>query len=880
MFEKMAQEFAKADALEESAKKRQRQVKATTESLDAAEKRILDMKLKDDEALTVRKVFQFLRDGKLTRTKAGKWSKSEVFELAGRWVEMERQRKRQWVLDNRPANLRIITNHLELAALWQALDSEPIVALDTETTGLDLYNDRIIGVCVYFPNADIQAYVPFGHIDPADKEAFEEHGRRYGFSSAIDTYRLANQLPKADVLRFWQKCVTGRQTVWHHYKYDGHMSINDGITPDPAWWDTQTAQRILFDHELNYRLKHLHELYVAKTGEAVMFEDLFPDYTIFDKPMDLAGIYAAGDAYKTFKLYEWQKPWIDTRGRLRIVWYEIEQKLLHIDLMTERQGFRIDLAWLEELEKEYAPKFEEAERVLLEAFGIDEAFLSGMALKLGADHIEKFNVNSSDHLAYLIYDVVGADERMGLKFKKALRSTAKEVVDALCEDEPRLEPLLEYRTMGKLLNTYIRAIPLSMEPADGRLHVSFKNGADEQGAKAGADTGRYSSSEYTSGKNSRTGDHKKGMNIQNIPARNELGVKVRMAWIPDEGHLFVGTDLSQIEPRVIAHILYEMFGDSAMRDMYLAGVDLYTTMAMRTFNLAEEFCVDGAYDPTHSFKPRKLMKQGVLAYLYGQTPFMFAKTMGVSEEVATVFFEGMTKAFTGLKPMRDWIINSLLHGTGTVAYSETLDGRRRRYPEYREAKPELEALEAKCWRDGCDIYSKGGPRPKTKGRTEEQQAQERMEIEERVGRFQAGELTEDDRQVIFNCGLYLRNYGQKDRLWELRRLVGKAERAAVNMVIQGTAADILKRNIIALFTLCQERGWKFLASIHDEVWLSLPKEDVTPDNVKLIDACMTETVSLTVPLKCDTVIQPRWMDEYKAWKAWDFEKGAPKEWVA
>lgn len=141
--------------------------------------------------------------------------------------------------------------------------------------------------------------------------------------------------------------------------------------------------------------------------------------------------------------------------------------------------------------------------------------------------------------------------------------------------------------------------------------------------------------------------------------------------------------------------------------------------------------------------------------------------------------------------------------------------------------------------------------------------------------MRAGTITDADREAIIRIGLYWRNKEKKDRFWELRRLISKVERAAVNHVIQGSSAHVLKRNIIRLFNVCQQRGWRFLTSIHDEVWIEVPKEDVTEETLDIIEDCMTKTVQWTVPLKSDSVIQPRWMEEYRRHE-WDFERGCPK----
>lgn len=272
----------------------------------------------------------------------------------------------------------------------------------------------------------------------------------------------------------------------------------------------------------------------------------------------------------------------------------------------------------------------------------------------------------------------------------------------------------------------------------------------------------------------------------------------------------------QIEPRQIANLLYLWCADSSMRNLYLENKDLYTNMAMSVFNLPMECCVDGAYNPEHTFQPRKLMKTGVLAYLYGQSAKSFAKKMNVDDAVAEQFFLGMEQSFPGLKPFREKVLAQLRKN----GFVETLFGRKRRFTKYQKQYARLVTLNRKPWKTLSDAELK-----------------------------------------------------ERSELW---KACARAEREAVNAVIQGTSADILKQIIIKIDEVCKEHNWKLMMSIHDEIMISIPKHQVTPEAIEIINKVMTTTVTCSVSLKCDTVIQPRWMDEYKP-QDWDFKNCKPKE---
>lgn len=322
----------------------------------------------------------------------------------------------------------------------------------------------------------------------------------------------------------------------------------------------------------------------------------------------------------------------------------------------------------------------------------------------------------------------------------------------------------------------------------------------------------------------------RGCNLQNIPSRGN-GKLVRRCFVPAPDWVFVGADLSQVEPRIQAHIMYDKYGDNSFRQIFLDNVDLYTTMAMRTFGFEEKYCKDKALDPTGTFEPRFLMKQGVLAASYQQTPKAFAKNMGVSEEVAQDFFDNFNKQFPSFKKMVKDIIDRMKE----TGYSETLFGRKRRFPMYKHYQRMIKQNEPKLrelYIERKKLLGIKNPTPQQKKRFKQ--------IQEQIA--------------------------------ELRKpqaLAAANEREAFNNVIQGTGADIIKQNGNRMYQVCREKGWKMVASIHDEIIITMPQKDVTPENIQLVNDVMTKTVTLSVPLKSDTVIMTRWMDEH-----------SPEEWFA
>lgn len=328
---------------------------------------------------------------------------------------------------------------------------------------------------------------------------------------------------------------------------------------------------------------------------------------------------------------------------------------------------------------------------------------------------------------------------------------------------------------------------------------------------------------------------RRGQNLQNMPSKG-AGNRVRNQFRPREGYTFVGADLGQIEPRIQAHIMYTKYNDNSMRQIFIDDSGYYETMAMMTFNLPREYCVDKAYDPTGKFKPRSMMKTGVLAVSYDQSPASFAKKMQVTPDVAEMFFESFNRSFPGFKPM----VTDIRDFMRKYGYVETLFGRKRRFPDYKRVAAAASKNEQRLIR----LYTE---RKQLRNKTKPTEAEKRR-------------LTVLQDEI--------------DKISEDRGNVGYWERAAFNAVIQGTGADVLKRIGIRIAQICRERGWEFNASIHDEVIVSIPDDQMTPETITLINDVMTKTSELSVPLTTDIAIQKRWMMEFSP-DEWDYVNNRP-----
>ena len=279
--------------------------------------------------------------------------------------------------------------------------------------------------------------------------------------------------------------------------------------------------------------------------------------------------------------------------------------------------------------------------------GVDRAYLENMGAEL-RDKLtaldsriqdlagERFNVNSTDQLRFVLFD------KLGLPVIKKT-STGKPSTDASVLkklDHPVIEALLEYREYEKLRGTYVDGY-LPLIEADGRIHTRFNQMA--------ATTGRLSSDRP---------------NLQNIPIRSESGRTIRRAFIAGEGAEFLVADYSQIELRVLAH----MSGDPFLVEAFQKGSDIHTATAARVWGLEEaEVTAD----------LRRTAKMINFGLLYGMEAFGLADRLGISRDEAQEHMDAYFSQFVDVKEFMASVV-TLARNQG---YTTTLFGRRRYLPE-------------------------------------------------------------------------------------------------------------------------------------------------------------------------------------------------------
>lgn len=547
--------------------------------------------------------------------------------------------------------------------------------------------------------------------------------------------------------------------VLHNAKFDFHMFLREGIMVEGLLMDTMIAMRILNENEPSYALKNISTKYGKYFGfedKSSTYEELFGKGGFEKTPLDIGTVYACKDTHLCYKLYKWINTQFERLPKLGQIYYEIELPNTLVAFDMERNGFLVDLDFAEEYTKTLRVKVEGLEKQLQVIFG-------------------DINMNSNDQLAKVLYD------DWGLEDISKKRSVDADTIKFLAEENENLKVLLEYRELNKLLTTYFEALPQKIWDRDGRLHGSFN--------QTGTKTGRYSSN---------------NPNLQNIPP------EARPMFIAPTGKVIIGKDLSQIEPRCLAY----MSKDKEFQAPYINKTDLYSTLASKVFQIAMEYCLDGAYDPTHTFKPRKRMKTGLLAVMYGTSTYTLSKQLEINQEEADQFIEDFLnnypEAKSYMQAIRDFVDEH--------EYVETYLGRKRRFPGHKQVaikyKAVVKKIEAICGKVPSNIWASDLP------------------------------------------------YKLKQDYWAVAKQYSRVARQAVNAVIQGSSADYIKQVMLRVNAYLKTLGedYKMIGSIHDEILMEVP-DTITPEIIAELDRIMTSIEWFNFPIKTDTVVMYQWGKE-------------------
>lgn len=416
-------------------------------------------------------------------------------------------------------------------AEWLAeIGEKGIVAIDTETTGLDEMQAELVGISLC-TGPGRAAYLPLGHVD-GTADLFASGARSGG---QMDLERalamLRPVLEDPSVLKIGQ-----------NVKYDWKILARHGIRMAPLD-DTMLLSYALNAGAHNHGMDELADLYLGH--RCLPIKDLIgsgkAQINFSQVPIDKASEYAAEDAEVTWRLWHHLRPKL-APNHVTTAYERLERPMIGVLADMEMAGVRIDSEHLKRMSNAFAQK------------------MVGLEAEIHALAGGSFNVGSPKQLGEILF------ERMGLaggkQGKTGAFSTSAEVLEDLAAEGHELPArVVDWRAISKMKSTYTDALPLHVNPETGRVHTCY--------SIAGAQTGRLASTDP---------------NLQNIPVRTEEGRRIREAFVAGPGMRFVSLDYSQIELRILAHVAQI----PALKQAFLDGIDIHAMTASQMFGVPVE----------------------------------------------------------------------------------------------------------------------------------------------------------------------------------------------------------------------------------------------------------------------------------------------------
>lgn len=524
--------------------------------------------------------------------------------------------------------------------------------LDVETTGLDIYNDILVGICLYTPG-ETSAYVPFNHTD-------------------LQNVRVADQMSEEQVRDIVIPYLQDQELrcINHNIKFDNKKLAWDWkqIIVN-IYWDTLIAGYVLNENE-PHGLKPLYNKYILHgKGSSEDYGDLFEGIPFNYVPIEVATVYGANDGFKTYALYKFQTQYLredHPREDFRKMYYvfrEVEMPLIPLCTDMEMRGVEIREDFAKELSEDFNKEMVEVEAkcdAYVEQF--KQYILDHNNLMRLTKGTCKINYSSPQQVAALFYDIfklrsVSRKEPRGTGDKiiqKFLSTAKKKDTKKSREFAEFLENYQRFKEIKKLLGTYVDKIPQVKEPKINAVYTTYN--------QYGAKTGRFSSSDTVS-----------KINLQNIPSKEK---RIRKIFKARDGYKLVGGDFSQIEPRVLAFLS----GDESMINAYKDGKDLYAIMGSQVYQLpyedCREFYPDGTVNAEGKHR-RTTMKSVLLGIMYERGATAIGEQFNKSAEWAQQLIDNFYKSFPKINQYRLKIENM----AETYGYVTTITGRKRRLPD-------------------------------------------------------------------------------------------------------------------------------------------------------------------------------------------------------
>ena len=597
-------------------------------------------------------------------------------------------------------NYKIIQSLDELNKFVKSIKPKNILSFDIETDGLNPMQNNIVGLS-FSTKKNTGVYIPIEFKDKS-KNLFGDDD----ISTVINIIRPIMEDEK--ILK------TGQ-----NIKFDMLLYKRYGINVNGLICDSMLAAHLLKPEARSYKLDNLSIEYL--NYKMIPIEELIgkgrKQITMAEVELDKAGYYACEDADIALQLTNIFLKELKDAG-LDHFYNKIELPLIDVLLNMEYEGTFVDKKMLEEMSIDLSKKVENLSTKIIKEAGTE------------------FNINSTQQLANILFDVLSLT-----KIKQ--RSTAEPVLEALRNEHPLPNLILEYRKLTKLKNTYLDSLPPLINKKTGRIHTTF--------GQTIASTGRLSSS---------------NPNFQNIPIRTEEGREIRKAFKAQKKNwLIFSADYSQIELRIMAHLSK----DPSLIESFKNNEDIHTRTASDVFGVKINDVLPDM---------RRTAKVVNFGIMYGAGAFRLSQELGIPRSEAQVIIDTYFKRYVGIRNFMDKTIEH----AEKQKFVETVLGRRRN-----------------IWNVDSD------------------------------------------------------NHIQREA----------AKRMAINMPIQGTAAEMIKLAMLDINRTLQYENYqsRMILQIHDELLFESPKEEI--DKLKdMVTDKMVNAMPLIVPLVVDCGKGISWFDAH------------------
>ncbi len=476
-------------------------------------------------------------------------------------------------------------------------------------------------------------------------------------------------------------------------------------------YDVKDLYHALANHGIDVRFSDIHDIRQA----AYLLDPLRRDRS-------LAGLIGGElatpieEAAAMRQIYGWQCQAFEEKPKVKDIAHRFDFPLIYHLFKMERTGIILDTSILKKMSKELGDKHAELEQEMYKLAGYE------------------FNIGSPTQLSEVLFTKLQLPTT-GIKKGKTGYSTGQKELDKLRGQNPIIELIEQTRELSKLKNTYVDTLP-ELVDKDSRLHTTFNQDS--------APTGRLSSV---------------NPNLQNIPVRSEAGKKIREAFIPAKGNVFVSADYSQFELRLAAVLA----GDKELIEDFNGDLDIHTKTASDVYGIPLNEVTK------NQRRDAKVINFGVL---YGMSPHGLSAATGMDFTAAKKFID---QYFELRKPIREFIDKTLKQAS-EEGYVETFHGRRRPTPD------------------------------------------------------------------VNSSNFMVREAGK---------------RAAANMPIQGTEADLMKLAMIKVDEKIDGLGTQVL-QIHDSILVECPEKNATKVGEILKETMESIAPELPIKLKVDVSVGKNW----------------------